>query len=117
MSVIEGELREQLSKWVDSGYDDKFLLPQLKAGVAKLWLYHHKEIENGRDELNALIVKSVEVQGYVWNVRSICNSCFERYRLENMDVCTDCLVTYCYRCIGGIKMAANGKCYCGGEFY
>lgn len=50
--------------------------------------------------------------------RSHCELCGERYRIENLAICTDCLRNYCHRCFIHFKgTAPNGNTLhsCGGE--
>jgi hypothetical protein len=70
------------------------------------------------DYLNA----SVNAQSADWvedlcGDRESCRVCGEVYRVENLQLCTDCLDTYCYRCAAAQTSATNGNpsCSCGGE--
>lgn len=49
--------------------------------------------------------------------RESCHGCGERYRFENVQLCTHCSRTYCYRCAANQPLGANGNstCACGGE--
>jgi len=49
--------------------------------------------------------------------RESCRVCGERYRFENVRLCTHCSGTYCYRCAAERPSAPNGNntCGCGGE--
>jgi hypothetical protein len=49
--------------------------------------------------------------------RTDCDVCGERYMLENLTICTNCLSLYCYRCVPSTPRADNGNVAhtCGGE--
>ena len=119
MARIEQEIRLQFKRWKESGHDDACLLNEYKAALAHLWLHHHQEIDQSREEIQAFINKSLSAFGDVkdlWRQRHYCPGCGERYKLENMETCTDCLESYCWRCISSYKNE-NRACSCGGEFY
>lgn len=50
--------------------------------------------------------------------RSDCRVCGERYRIENLALCTLCRQMVCHRCAAAGMRAVNGNyaCVCGGEF-
>lgn len=49
--------------------------------------------------------------------RDYCKQCGERYKVDNMSMCTNCFDGYCWRCLGGLERHPNGNpaCRCGGE--
>ena len=55
--------------------------------------------------------------GSMLRERQYCDRCGERYRLENLSVCTGCGNLTCYRCPprGGKHENGNRLCSCGGE--
>jgi hypothetical protein len=45
--------------------------------------------------------------------RTNCDRCGERYMLENLSVCTDCLNSYCRQCAPDFPTVENGNRACG----
>lgn len=49
--------------------------------------------------------------------REACCECGEYYKLENLKLCTNCALRFCYRCASRAPSLPNGNpgCRCGGE--
>jgi hypothetical protein len=115
---MEGSVREQLGKWLATGRDENFLLEGLQATLAKSWLAKHSEVMEERELLQDYIAQSVDKHGSWWRKKDICSWCDETFRLENMEICCDCLTTLCWKHkdISYLRQS-DGSCRCGGEFY
>jgi hypothetical protein len=51
------------------------------------------------------------------SLRDCCERCGETYRVENLAVCSQCLSTWCHRCLNQPKAANGYRLHsCGGEF-
>lgn len=97
------------------------LLQGTRLMVLQCWCHSAGAKKEGvSDRLREFLQAGVAAQPAGWldellDDRGFCSNCGERYRLENLGVCTACLSTYCHRCETGVAANGNKACTCGGE--
>jgi len=111
------------TEWHTRGRPATLLLAGYDLIALRCWSYSAGAKVDGMSALLlAFIQASDAAQRDDWlddylSDREACRSCGERYRFENLMLCTHCSRTYCHRCASERSPAANGNiaCSCGGE--
>lgn len=116
------ERYERLARqWDENGRQEQDLRQDYGLIAMRCWAWSAGGKAEGPSELLRDYIKASEaVQRVDWldayfSEPEHCRQCGERYRFENVAVCTACSGTYCYRCAGGFAKAPNGNtaCPCG----
>jgi serine/threonine protein kinase/Tfp pilus assembly protein PilF len=105
-------------RWDQAGRPEAALLAGMDNLRASCWIASPGGRKTPLSELGAAFVAASRFRGSVnLSQRSHCSSCGERYKLENLGICTACDDKYCYRCTpaGGTHANGNQACGCGGE--
>jgi tetratricopeptide (TPR) repeat protein len=105
-------------RWENAGRPEAALLAGMDNLRASCWIASPGGRKTPLSELGAAFVAASRVRSSVnLSERRHCSSCDERYKLENLGVCTACGNKYCYRCTpaGGTHANGNQACGCGGE--
>jgi hypothetical protein len=112
--------------WDDAGRPDELLITHEYDMLAmRCWFQSKGAEQEGRDQVVAdfgdACEKSHERHSPRWwdmllQSRDHCCLCGERYMVENLSVCTACLDSFCFNCVGK-QLAPNGNPLhaCGGE--
>ncbi|MFV9504092.1 MAG: hypothetical protein AB4911_05945 [Oscillochloridaceae bacterium umkhey_bin13] len=114
-------LEAQANTWEQHGRPVSELLKGWTLMVASCWSYSPGARNEPPNELaQAFLAASRNANpGYdeIYNERDTCRGCGERYRIENLGICTRCSALWCYRCQPGDGQHPNGNsaCACGGE--
>jgi hypothetical protein len=110
MGRVEKELEAHLVEWEQSGRSDVYLLGELSAAIAKLWLARNPERDPDGRYVEIIDASLAGVEFDIWRVRAFCVLCGERNKLENMATCVECRDSICWAC-----PTQNGVCKCGGQ--
>lgn len=114
-------------RWIEAGRPNELLTNNRHLLMAlKCWTFSGGAVKEGvpssvmafKDA--CLLAMSERAPGWyeaLLSERTFCESCGERYRTENLSICTMCLGQKCTWCALGRK-APNGnpECGCGGEY-
>jgi hypothetical protein len=108
-------------QWRASGPTEFALLEGYRLIALRCWTYSEGGKSDGISDLLRAFVRACEqAQPDGWldayfAERESCKTCGERYRFENVSLCTACSRTYCYRCREQRPRAPNGNpaCPCG----
>jgi hypothetical protein len=111
------------ANWDAQGRPPTLLLEGHGLIALRCWSWSEGARIDGMSEvLQAFLHETSAAQPEGWleaclSDRGTCGVCGERYKLENLKLCTHCSRTYCYRCASERSMAINGNpaCACGGE--
>ena len=125
MSLIKYE--EHAARWEASGRAPAALLTsEWQLLTLRCWLYSEGAkaqsispllAEFAHESFAAIEARAPDWYEALLRERDHCSGCGERYRVENLSVCTKCLNTYCFRCDAFTPLAPNGNRLhsCGGE--
>jgi hypothetical protein len=111
------------AQWDAKGRPTSMLVEGDRLIALRCWTYSQGgEVDGVSPVLQAFMRASEQAQPEDWldvyfSERETCGRCGERYRFENMMLCTHCIRTYCHRCMSGAPRSPNGNptCACGGE--
>ncbi|MDI1442847.1 hypothetical protein [Polyangium sp. 6x1] len=111
-------LEENAAAWVRGGCKNEDLLEPWDVVIAGAWNISDGGRREGlSDDAKELIKKSFEAdEGHYYGIlesRSSCSRCGERYRVENLSLCTHCAAEYCHRCTEDAPRHDNGNRRCG----
>jgi hypothetical protein len=114
---------EVAAVWDAVGRSDALLISGWKLLGLRCWCHSPGGKREGvSPTLADFLAASVQGESTDWvedllGDRESCRRCGEVYRVENLQLCTACMDTTCYRCASVGPLAANGNpaCPCGGE--
>lgn len=115
---------QQALDWIARGRPDQLLMTGLPLAALRCW-YHWIQyrkvpgIEPAIGDYLAACEAKLPTSWYdeiLWQ-RSYCSRCGERYKIENLSICTRCQSLYCPRCGNDCDRDQDGDrlCRCGGE--
>lgn len=101
-------IRRLRDAWVRDDRDPALLVTGRAFFAVYCWSLNHRIGDPAAPahdaELAEFVAASYELNGGSagWNAmlhgREICSTCHDRYRLENLGICTDCMRYTCYGC-------------------
>lgn len=111
MSSYLEKIEAKAKIWQENGKQNRDLLHGYDFMAAYCWSFNNEM--SCSNVAREFIQQSYIAQGGSagWDSflrgREYCDRCGERYRLENLSICTGCKSTYCYRC--------SQSCSCDGQ--
>jgi len=111
------------AEWHALGWPASSLIEGYESIALRCWAYSDGAKNDGVSEHLKAFIRACEAAlpvdwlDHYLSDRESCRGCGERYRFENLSLCTDCSRRVCYKCRGGASRAPNGNsaCECGGE--
>ncbi|RRJ84241.1 hypothetical protein [Aestuariirhabdus litorea] len=116
--------RRLAGQWEEEQHPHERLLSGLELVALRCWVGSQPE---GTPVLDPLILDWLEAgeanQPEDWfhsqlRERGCCNHCGNRYKLENLAICTCCSITLCPFCVGKTDRQSSRyrRCECGGDW-
>ena len=114
---------DELANRYAESQDRALLLTDWALATAQWWTTSSGAKKDGvSDAWRAFLDACTKDLGPYWSSRYLderehCRGCGERYKVDNLSICTNCFDGYCYRCVGRNPRHPNGNgaCACGGE--